>query len=202
MGCRPWPWYCTSVCAGGVARRVGVHSVRQAVVGRDEHRRSGDSALQLLHRLLLRVAPHVWYVVLEQLGQRRGDAAEGLDKATVVASQPEEGTQLAHVLGLRPLGDGLDLVRLHADAFCAHDMTEERDAALKELTLAELGVQLVLSQDLQHLAHVLRVFVARLAEHEDVIEEHDHKLVEQRAEQILHQVHERGRRIGETERHD
>ena len=44
------------------------------------------------------------------------------------------------------------------------------------------------------------MLLQRLAVDEDVVQEHDHEVVQVRPEHLLHEVHERGRRVGQAER--
>ena len=44
------------------------------------------------------------------------------------------------------------------------------------------------------------VLLQRLAVDEDVVEEDEHEVVEERAEGLVHQVHEGGGRVGQPER--
>ena len=76
----------------------------------------------------------------------------------------------------------LHLVLHHAHAVAADVWPRNSTSCLEELALALLGVQLLLSQQLQHLAHVPLVLLQRLAVDEDVVEEHEHELVEVAAE--------------------
>ncbi len=79
-------------------------------------------------------------------------------------------------------------------------MAKELHLVPEHLALAELRIQLVLAQPLQHFAHMRYVLLACLAEDEDVVEEDQHTPVQQVAEGVVHELHEGAGRIAEAHR--
>ena len=66
---------------------------------------------------------------------------------SVVICKSEEGANLGGVLGLFPFLNGLDLLGIYLDFFVADYESKVFCFFLQELALAELGIQLVLSED-------------------------------------------------------
>ena len=77
-------------------------------------------------------------------------------------------------------------------------MTEELDLGAEELALAALGEQLLRAQPSEHLAHMSDVLLLGAAEHEDVVEEHQHTAVEQVSEGVVHELHEGTGRVAQA----
>jgi hypothetical protein len=75
-------------------------------------------------------------------------------------------------------------------------MTQKRDFLHPELTLAELGVQLVLSELPQHDLQVFLVLLCRLGVNQYIVDEDDDTLVQLIHEDLVHHVHEVCRGIG------
>ena len=98
-----------------------------------------------------------------------------------------------------PFLNGFDLVVHHANTVAADVVTKELDFVLEEFTLGLLGVEFLLAEDAEDLANVVLVLFECLAEDEDVVEEHEDELVEERAKGLMHEVHERGGSVGEAE---
>ena len=80
-------------------------------------------------------------------------------------------------------------------------MTQEQDFTDPELTLAQLCIQLVLSQSLQYHPQMICMLFFALRINQNVINEYHHKLIKVIHEYTVHQVHEERWRIGQTKRH-
>jgi hypothetical protein len=74
-------------------------------------------------------------------------------------------------------------------------MTQEQDFTDPELTLAQLCIQLVLSQSLQYHPQMICMFCFALRIYQNIINKYHHKLVEIIHEYTVHQIHEEGRCI-------
>jgi hypothetical protein len=81
-------------------------------------------------------------------------------------------------------------------------MPKERDFLQPKITLAKLGIQLMLSQLLQHKPQMLLMLLLILGVNQDVINEHHNKLIQILHKNFVHQIHELGRCIGQSKRHD
>jgi hypothetical protein len=77
-------------------------------------------------------------------------------------------------------------------------MTHKSHFLELELKLAELYVQLMLSQFLQHKPQMLLMLFLVLGVDQDIINEHHDKLIQILHKDLVHQVHEVGRCIGQT----
>ena len=81
-------------------------------------------------------------------------------------------------------------------------MTEEWNLVNLELALAELGVQLMLSQSLQHEPQMLFMLFLCLGEDQNIINEDHHEDIQIIHENHVHQMHEESRGISQAEGHD
>ena len=72
-------------------------------------------------------------------------------------------------------------------------MTEEWNLVNPELALAELGMQLMLSQSLQYESQMLLMLFSCLGEDQNIINEDHHKDVQIIHEDHVHQMHEESR---------
>jgi len=81
-------------------------------------------------------------------------------------------------------------------------VTEKLNLLSEENTLAQLAIQLLLSESLQHHAQMSLVFLHGATVHEDIIQEDEHELVELLPESVLHERHELGRCVGQAHGED
>jgi hypothetical protein len=77
-------------------------------------------------------------------------------------------------------------------------MSEKWNFLQTESTLAELGIELMVSKSLQNNLEMLHMLLFTLGIDQDVINEDHNKLVQLRHEHGVHQVHEMCRSIGES----
>ena len=68
----------------------------------------------------------------------------------------------------------------------AHHVAEEIDLALAQRAFAGLGVQPLLTKAGQRLTDMLFVLPHRVTIHDDVVQKHEHELVEEFCERIVH----------------
>src|ERR1044072_661105 len=81
-------------------------------------------------------------------------------------------------------------------------MTKKLDFFHPEFTLRSISIKLLLSQNIQHLSQVLNMFFFTLGVYQDVIDEHHHKLIQERPEHTIHIVHEYCRCVRNSKRHN
>jgi hypothetical protein len=81
-------------------------------------------------------------------------------------------------------------------------MPKKQNFLQPESTLAELGIELMVSKSLQNNSEMLRMLLFTLRIDQDVINEDHDKLVQFWYEYGVHQVHQMCRSIGESERHN
>jgi hypothetical protein len=77
-------------------------------------------------------------------------------------------------------------------------MSKKQNFLQPESTLAELGIELMVSKSLQNNSEMLCMLLLALRIDQDVINEDHDKLVQLRHEHGVHQVHEMCRRIDES----
>jgi hypothetical protein len=77
-------------------------------------------------------------------------------------------------------------------------MSEKWNFLQTESTLAELGIELMVSKSLQNNLEMLHMLLFTLGIDQDVINEDHNKLVQLQHEHGVHQVHEMCRSIGES----
>jgi hypothetical protein len=81
-------------------------------------------------------------------------------------------------------------------------MSKKRNFLQPESTLAELGIELMVTKSLQNNPEMLCMLLFTLGIDQDVINENHDKHVQLRNESGVHQVHEMCRSIGESKRHN
>jgi hypothetical protein len=79
---------------------------------------------------------------------------------------------------------------------------QEFDTFQPEFAFGEFSIKLMISQTLKDNSEMVGVFFLALRIHEDIIDEDYDKFIELRHEYGVHEVHEVGRRISESEGHD
>ena len=188
--------------ADRIVTRVAVQCERQRRVGDQQHRRARQCRLQLIECRLLPIGPGERRagLRLRQFGEGQRDVAEPSHEPTIEAGEAEERSDVADVAWHRPLAHRRDLVLHDRQSIGADVMAEEFDLAPRELALAQLRVQLRRSQPIQHLAQVHQMLLDGGAEHQYVVEEDEHAPIQQIAERVVHQLHERTRRVAESHR--
>jgi hypothetical protein len=80
-------------------------------------------------------------------------------------------------------------------------MTQELNFAQPELALAELRIEPMITQSLEHNAEMLFMLFITLRKDQDVVNEDHDKLVQLFHENRVHQVHEVNGGIGQTKGH-
>jgi hypothetical protein len=83
-------------------------------------------------------------------------------------------------------------LRIHIQFFFVDYMTQEQDFINPELALAQLCIQLVLSQSLQNHPQMICMLLLTLRIYQNIINKYHHKLVKIVHEYTVHQIHEEG----------
>jgi hypothetical protein len=96
----------------------------------------------------------------------------------------------------------LDFAWIDYNTLCGDDMSEKRNFHQPESTLAELGIELMISKSLQNNSEMLRMLFFALGINQDVVNEDQDKLIQLRHEYGVHQVHKMCRSNGESKRHN
>jgi hypothetical protein len=81
-------------------------------------------------------------------------------------------------------------------------MSKKRNFLQPESTLAELGIELMVSKSLHNNSEMLRMLLFTLGIDQDVINKDHDKLVQLRHEYGVHQLHEMCRSIDESKQHN
>src|SRR6185437_12850792 len=81
-------------------------------------------------------------------------------------------------------------------------MTEEWNLVNPELALAELSIQLMLPQSLQHESQMNFMLCLCLGKDQNIINEDHHEDIQIIHENHVHQMHEESRGISQAKRHD
>jgi hypothetical protein len=81
-------------------------------------------------------------------------------------------------------------------------VTQKQDFMNPELALAQLFIQLVLSQSLQYHLQMIHMLLLTLIIYKNVINKYHHKLVKIIHEYTVHQIHEEGWCIRQAKRHN
>ncbi|GBG70171.1 hypothetical protein CBR_g6302 [Chara braunii] len=142
-------------------------------------------------------------VLAGEFVERVRDLGKVANERAVIVGKAEEGTELEEGLGWGLLDEGCDLRGVHTDAFSGDNVAEVFDARSGKRTLAELGVEFLLSEDREDLAEVLKVIVdgfgRRVEEHEAMEEVGGGVLLEAAVEEgVLCAVEEGGAAVVTT----
>jgi hypothetical protein len=81
-------------------------------------------------------------------------------------------------------------------------LSQKRDFLQPESTLAEFGIESMVSKSLQNNSKMMRMIFFTLGIDQDVVNKDHDKLVHLRHEYGVHQVHEMYRSIGKSKRHN
>jgi hypothetical protein len=93
---------------------------------------------------------------------------------------------------LIPIQNVSHFLRIHSQSIFVYYVTQEQDFIDPELALAQLCIQLVLSQSLQYHLQMILMLLLTLRIYENIINKYHHKLVEIIHEYIVHHIHEEG----------
>lgn len=96
----------------------------------------------------------------------------------------------------------MDFAVVHLDAGGGNDEAEELAAVAVEFALLAFDKQPMLAEAFEDLADVVVVFVGVRGKDEDVVEVDDDEIVQEIAEDVVHEGLEGGGGVGETEGHD
>jgi hypothetical protein len=92
----------------------------------------------------------------------------------------------------------LDLAWVDCNSLIGDDMSKKGNFLQPESTLAEFGIELMVTKSLQNNSEMLRMLFFTLGIEQDVINEDHDKLVQLRHEYGVHQVHEMCKSIGKS----
>jgi hypothetical protein len=150
----------------------------------------GEYFLSCVKYFITSFAPNVLCTFLQKLGDRLGDLGEVRNTPPIIARQSRETTYLMHYLWRLPLQHISYLARVHHDFFWRYHVTQESHFTQPKLALAELDVQLVLSQSLKHDTKVFLMFFHTLRVYQNIVDENHDKLIQLQHEHRVHEVHE------------
>ncbi|GBG81936.1 hypothetical protein CBR_g34118 [Chara braunii] len=132
--------------------------------------------------------------------ERVRDLEKVANERAVIVGKAEEGTKLEEGLGRGLLDEGCDLRGVHRDAFSGDNVAKVFDARSGKRTFVELCVEVLLSEDQEDLANVLKVGLEGGAKDEDVIKVHDDTDFEEVTKDVVHGGLECGGGIGGSEK--
>jgi hypothetical protein len=101
-----------------------------------------------------------------------------------------------------PIKYFLNIAWVDCNILSRDDMSQKQNFLQPKSTLAELGIELMVSKSLQNNSEILRMLLFTLGIDQDVINEDHDKLVQLWHEHGVHQVHKMCRSIGESKRHN
>jgi hypothetical protein len=94
----------------------------------------------------------------------------------------------------------LNFAWINCNTLSGDDMSKKRNFLQPESTLAELGIELMVSKSLQNNSEMLCMLLFALGVDQDVVDEDHDELVQLRHEYRVHQVHKMCRSIDESKR--
>ena len=151
--------------------------------------------LQLIKSCLTSLRPNVSLAFAQQLRHWLCYLGEILDKLPAIAGKSKKTPQLFDILWRSPLLNSPDSVWVNCNALLRNYMAKKVDLIEPKLTLGELGIELVISQLLQHQSEMLLMLFLCLGEDKDAVEVEEYEHVEPFLEQIVHGPHERRRSV-------
>ena len=88
--------------------------------------------------------------LLQKVGHRLVYLGKVLNEAVVISCQPMKTPDISRIVGLFPFFYSFYLGGVNNDSLNSENVTQEDNFFKTKFTLAELGIQLILSQLLQH----------------------------------------------------
>ncbi len=125
-------------------------------------------------------------------GEQRSEQAVVLDESPIEVGKSEESLQLLYRRGERPFPYGRNFPLVHTNPILANDVTEELHRGAMELTFLHLKVEVVLSEPLEVLRHVMAMFGQVPGVYEDVVNVHYNEMMEKLPEHLIHEALEDG----------
>jgi hypothetical protein len=104
--------------------------------------------------------------------------------------------------GWFPIHHLLNFTRIYGNTIVGNGVPQEFDAFQPEFTFGEFSIKLMISQTLKDNSEMVGVFFLVFRIDEDIIDKDHDKLIELRHEYGVHEVHEVGRCVSESEGHD
>ena len=125
-----------------------------------------------------------------------------MNKAAVKIGKAKEPPELGTVGGPLPLFHRPDLLGVDLDAPLFQDIAEKFHRCCVEHALLSLYKQPVFQESVEYLADVASMFLGGPGRHQDVVEVHDDKGVEEISQHVIDKGLENSRGISQTKRHD
>ena len=143
-----------------------------------------------MERRVLLGTPHKLSLATKQTCDGLRNACKVLNEAIVVIRKPHKLLYLLHISGGLPFKNSRDLIRVHRELTRAHYVPKVLDLWLAKFTLAKFGLQAVFAETLQYQPEMLFMFRSATAEHQQVVEINQDKLVHIVAKYIIHKAQE------------
>jgi hypothetical protein len=99
--------------------------------------------------------PDKFLLFLQKISDRFDNLGEVQNKSTIVASQAKKAVDLMHSHWRLPIQHLSNLARIHEYSLRGYHMTQELNFGQLGLALAELHIQLMITQLLKHSAEML-----------------------------------------------
>jgi hypothetical protein len=156
-------------------RCVTVHIEGLCDVRLCQHRGCSQQLLQSLECFIVLSIPNKFLLFIQKIRNGFGNLGEVQNKYVIIASQAEKASDLMHSPWRLPIQHLLNLARIHGYSLRRYHMTQELNFGQPELALAELRIQLMITQSLKHNAKML--FLTFRKDQDVIYEEHD-KLIQ------------------------
>ncbi len=125
-------------------------------------------------------------------GERRSEQAVFLDESPIEVGESEESVQVLYRRWERPFPYGRIFPLVHLNTILADDVPEELHRGAMELTFLQFKVEVVLSEPLEDLRHVVAMFGQVPGVYEDVVDVHYNETMEELPENLIHEALEGG----------
>ena len=143
-----------------------------------------------------------WGVLARKLSERDGYVRVISNESVIKVSETEEGLDLFDLLRGRPIADDLNLRGVHLETTGADDKAKEVGRFDAELAFLDLGIKIVGAEAAQYLSYMVVVIGRVIGVDEDVVQVDHDADIQEILEDVIHELLEGGRCIGEAVMHD
>ena len=131
--------------------------------------------------------------------QRAGDGCKILNISPVISSETQEGADFGGVFGRLDLPDGCQERWIRQEALLGYSMSQVTDLLGGESALFSAKLKVGVSQSLEDLAELGKVFFPGGGEHDDVIEVKETRFPVKAGEDAIHEAGEGSGSVAEAE---
>jgi hypothetical protein len=126
------------------ARGIAIHIKVLVNIWLSENGGGSEMIFESLEGFLISLGPFKLDPILQQLGHRFGNFRKILYEPAVVSRKPKKIPDIGDTLRLLPFKNILHFARIHGNTVLRENMTKKRYFLKPKLTLAKLGIKMML----------------------------------------------------------